>query len=271
MTISPERRLDGAVIADERGRYRVSLARTAADVQEGQRLRYRVFAGELGARLDSPVTGVDADRFDAYCDHLLVREAATGEVVGTYRLLAPGSSDTLYSETEFDLGPLRAIRKGLVEAGRSCVHPDHRGGTVLGLMWAGIARYMVTGGHTHLAGCYAVPLRDGGARAAAVHDRLAGHLAPREHRVVPHRPWHDGGVGRPKRFAMPSLLRGYLRLGAWVCGAPAHDPDFGSADFFVLLPLANVDVRYLRKFLNTPARTALDPPARSSREERAAR
>jgi putative hemolysin len=245
MTISPVSERRGFAITDARGRYTVELAQTAADVQAAQRLRHRVFAEEMGARLDSPLNGMDVDSFDAYCDHLLVRSGR--EVVGTYRLLAPGRADRLYSDTEFDLTPLTGIRKGLVEAGRTCVHPDHRGGAVMGLMWAGIARYMVTGGYSWLAGCCSVPLADGGATAAAVMDRV--ELAPPQYRVTPRRPWSDRDVARPEHFAMPSLLRGYLRLGSWICGAPAHDPAFGTADFFVLLSLANVDTRYLRHFL----------------------
>ncbi|MGW4801926.1 GNAT family N-acetyltransferase, partial [Nonomuraea sp. NPDC004297] len=148
-------------ISLDTGRYTVGMATGAADLRAAQRLRYAVFAEEMGARLDSPVSGLDADRFDAYCDHLLVRDGA--QVVGTYRLLPPGRAERLYSDGEFDLSGLAPIRKGLVEAGRTCVHPDHRGGTVVALMWAGIARYMVSGGHRWLAGCCSVPLGDGGA------------------------------------------------------------------------------------------------------------
>ncbi|WP_214103291.1 GNAT family N-acetyltransferase [Acrocarpospora catenulata] len=230
-------------LSDSRGRYTVGIANDAAEVRAAQRLRHEVFAGEMGARLDSPVSGLDVDRFDAYCDHLLVRSGE--EVVGTYRMLPPGRSDRLYSDTEFDLGKLASIRSGLVEVGRTCVHPDHRGGAVLALMWAGIAHYMVAGGHQWLAGCCSVPLEDGGAAAAGVVERVG--LGPDEYRVVPHNPWP--GATPPERFVMPSLLRGYLRLGGWVCGAPAYDPGFGTADFFVLLSLANVDTRYLRHFL----------------------
>src|SRR6478735_8773163 len=135
--------------------YRVSLAVSQEDVRAAQRLRHQVFAGELGARLDGPEPGLDTDAFDAYCDHLLIRDKGTGEVVGTYRLLPPeraAVAGRLYSEGEFDLSPLDAIRPGLVEVGRSCVHPDHRDGAVIGLIWAGIARYMVEGGHEWLAG-----------------------------------------------------------------------------------------------------------------------
>ncbi|MCK2216191.1 GNAT family N-acetyltransferase [Actinomadura sp. ATCC 31491] len=232
-------------ISLDTGRYTVGMATSAADVRAAQRLRHEVFAEEMGARLDSPLSGLDADRFDAYCDHLLVRQGT--EVVGTYRLLAPGRSDRLYSDGEFDLGRLAPLRAGLVEVGRTCVHPGHRDGAVMALMWSGIARYMVDGGHRWLAGCCSVPLDDGGATAAAVAARVP--LGPEEYRVTPRLPWRGGPAAPGDRFVAPPLLRGYLRLGSWVCGAPAHDRDFGTADFFVLLSMDRVNARYLRFFL----------------------
>ncbi|TMR21268.1 GNAT family N-acetyltransferase [Nonomuraea turkmeniaca] len=238
-------------ISLDTGRYTVGMATSPADLRAAQRLRYEVFAGEMGARLDSPVSGLDADRFDAYCDHLIVRDG--DEVVGTYRLLPPGRADRLYSDTEFDLRNLAPIRKGLVEAGRTCVHPGHRDGAVMALMWAGIARYMVDGGHQWLAGCCSVPLDDQGTVAAAVAERVP--LGPEEYRVMPRDPWRPDrrATERADRFVPPALLRGYLRLGSWVCGAPAHDRDFGTADFFLLLSMARVNQRYLRYFLGEAA------------------
>ncbi|MEW2167372.1 GNAT family N-acyltransferase [Streptomyces sp. NPDC007084] len=235
-------------------RYTVTLARDEADVRAAQRLRHDVFAGEMGALLNSPRPGLDIDAFDPYCDHLLVRDTVTGQVVGTYRLLPPeraAIAGRLYSESEFDLGPLAGIRSGLVEVGRSCVHPDHRDGAVIGLIWAGIARYMVDGGHEWLAGCCSVPLADGGTLAAGTWDRVrARHLAPEEFRIRPLRPWSAEGVTPPGRTELPPLLRGYLRLGAWVCGEPALDADFGVADLYVLLSMRRVNPRYLRHFLS---------------------
>ncbi|MEU6404929.1 GNAT family N-acyltransferase [Streptomyces sp. NPDC046985] len=241
-------------------RYTVALARDEADVRAAQRLRHDVFAGEMGALLATERPGLDADPFDAHCDHLLVRDTATGTVVGTYRLLPPeraARAGRLYSEGEFDLTALAPIRPGLVEVGRSCVHPDHRDGTVIGLIWAGIARYMVDRGHEWLAGCCSVPLADGGALAAATWNRVsARHLSPPEHRVRPLLPWIPPAAAPSRaRTELPALLRGYLRLGAWVCGEPAHDPDFGVADLYVLLSMRRVDQRYLRHFLSlAPAR-----------------
>ncbi|MDG9717190.1 GNAT family N-acetyltransferase [Streptomyces sp. DH24] len=236
-------------------RYTVTLARDEEDVRAAQRLRHDVFAGEMGALLVTAEPGHDADAFDAYCDHLLVRDTVTGQVVGTYRLLPPeraAIAGRLYSESEFDVRALDAIRPGLVEVGRSCVHPDHRDGAVIGLIWAGIARYMVDRGHEWLAGCCSVPLSDGGALASATWDRVrAKHLAPQEYRVRPLLPWTPGESAAPAAGAdLPALLRGYLRLGAWVCGEPAHDPDFGVADLYVLLSMRRVNPRYLKHFLS---------------------
>ncbi|MFD3728182.1 GNAT family N-acetyltransferase [Streptomyces sp. NPDC058671] len=241
-------------------RYVVEIATRQEDVRAAQRLRHLVFAGELGAQLDGPEPGLDSDAFDAYCDHLLVREESTGEVVGTYRILPPDRAAVagrLYSESEFDLTRLAPVRHDLVEVGRSCVHPAHRNGAVIALIWAGLARYMTRTGHNWLAGCCSLPLSDGGTLAAATWDTVkAKHLAPEEYWVTPHKLWSPDGIARPEgRTELPPLLRGYLRLGAWVCGAPAHDAAFGVADLYVLLSLRRTHPRYLKHFLSlAPAR-----------------
>ncbi|WP_019816108.1 GNAT family N-acetyltransferase [Saccharomonospora saliphila] len=234
--------------------YSLLVAREAGQIAAAQRLRHRVFAEEMGARLHTTAAGLDADYFDDFCDHILVRHDPTGEVVGTYRMLPPeraAEAGTLYSDLEFDLGRLSDIRHTLVETGRSCVHPDHRSGSVVGLVWAGIARYMLLSGHRYLAGCASVPLDDGGAEAAGVWQRVrTRHYADERRRVRPLLPYPvDAEPDSAGRGIVPPLLRGYLRLGAQVCGPPAHDRDFGVADFFVLLDLQRVDPRYLRFFL----------------------
>ncbi|MFI5761028.1 GNAT family N-acetyltransferase [Streptomyces sp. NPDC051563] len=235
-------------------RYAVRIARDENEVRAAQRLRHQVFAGELGARLDGPEPGLDSDAFDAYCDHLLVVDEETEQVVGTYRLLPPeraAVAGRLYSEGEFDLSALGPIRPDLVEVGRSCVHPDHRNGAVIALIWAGLARYMDRSGHNWLAGCCSVPLSDGGVLAAATRENvLSRSLAPVEYRVTPHLPWNPEGITFPSRTELPPLLRGYLRLGAWVCGEPALDAEFACADLYVLLSLRRTNPRYLKHFLS---------------------
>jgi putative hemolysin len=235
--------------------YSALIAGDAHLVEAAQRLRYRVFAEELGAQLDpASDSGMDVDDFDAYCDHLIVREDSTGEVVGTYRLLSPQRAIWLgrrYGDSEFDLTSLTVLRDQLVEAGRSCVHPDHRTGAVINLMWAGIAKYLDRFGYRWLGGCASVSLADGGAQAAAVWDLVSRkHMSPLELRVKPHLPWAAPTPAKPGTLAdVPSLLRGYLRLGAWVCGEPAYDPAFGVADLYVLLGVDRVNPKYLQHFL----------------------
>lgn len=197
------------------------------------------------------LAGVDADAFDELCDHLIVTHESTGELVGTYRILPPHRSPVPYSATEFDLDNIAPLAADIVEAGRSCVAPAHRNGSVITLMWSALARYTLLAGHGYLGGCASVPLGDGGhAATSAWHLASTRHASPAEYRVRPYRPWLPPyGVPRPRYADLPPLLRGYLRLGAWVCGPPAHDPDFGVADFYLLLPLADVDERYLRYLL----------------------
>jgi putative hemolysin len=233
-------------------RYSLLVANDNEEVLAAQRLRYQVFAQEMGATLHSPRPGLDVDAFDEFCDHLVVRDDNSGEIVGTYRMLPPdraARAGRLYSDTEFDLTSLAGLRS-LVETGRSCVHPDHRGGGVVSLVWAGIARYMLLSGHRYLAGCASVPLSDGGVGAAGVWDVVsAKHYAPESQRVQPLNPWAHAHLRRPSRPVLPPLLKGYVRLGAKVCGPPAHDSEFGVADFFILLDLQNIDERYLKFFL----------------------
>ncbi|MEV4812252.1 GNAT family N-acetyltransferase [Micromonospora avicenniae] len=235
--------------------YTLLIADDPTQVAAAQRLRHEVFATELGANLRPDVTGLDVDPFDSYCDHLIVRQESTGAVVGTYRLLPPGRTDRRYAEDEFDLSALAPLRDDLVEAGRSCVHPDHRSGAVINLMWAGIARYLHLRGSRWLGGCASVPVQDGGRAVAEVWARAqARHLAPPPLRVRPRRPWFAEAPAAPTggpadSGLVPPLLRGYLRLGAWICGEPSYDPDFGVADFYVLLSLDRMNPRYLRHFL----------------------
>jgi putative hemolysin len=244
--------------------YTLLIAEDKGQIAAAQRLRHDVFASELGAALHSELVGLDADEFDEHCDHLIVREDDSGKVVGTYRMLPPdrlARAGRRYAESEFDLSPLEPLRDEIVEIGRSCVDPAHRSGAVINLMWAGIARYLHLHNLRWLGGCASVPLAEGSADALGVWEQVkARHLSPPPMRVTPHRPWlaeptavaaseaRSAGLVRD-RSAMPPLLRGYLRLGAWVCGEPAYDPDFDVADLYVLLSLDRMHPRYRRHFL----------------------
>jgi putative hemolysin len=239
---------------------RVGLARSAADIEAAQRLRWRVFAGEMGARLAARSDGRDVDCFDDFCEHLVVRDERDGTVVGTYRVLTAERArrlGTFYAETEFDLTRIERLKPGLCEIGRACIDPAWRGGAVLMLLWQGIATLMRERGSRHLIGCASIPMDDGGANARRVWRDLApAHLAPIEYRVFARDPLiareaePDAPDGCDRAAAsVPPLLRAYLRMGAWIAGDPAVDADFRTADLCMLLPLERVEARYARHWL----------------------
>jgi putative hemolysin len=245
-------------------RFSVGLTRSALLVEDAQRLRYKVFAEEIGAPIRNDA-GVDVDEFDAHCDHIVVCDLDTLRAVGTYRVLPPHRArrlGRLYSDSEFDLRRLDHLRPTMIEVGRSCVHRDYRSGPVIMLLWAALARYMKAHGYRHLIGCASVPLTDGGLQAAFVRDTARRHLTPLEYRVFPHLPFPHEQIERVGHAELPPLIKGYLRLGAQICGEPAWDPGFNSADFPVLLALDRLDRRYARHFdliASAPPMTRLQP------------
>ncbi len=231
--------------------YEVRLAVNESELSDAQRLGHDVFAGQWGALLERHDR--DVEPLDPWCDHLIVMHLQTGVVVGTYRLLPPDRAAVAggcYAAGEFDISALNPIAADLVELGRSCVHPGHRTGAVIGLLWSAVIRYLVAGGYRWLSGCTSVPLSDSGIQAASVWYEVAPkHLSPEQYAVSPHRPWHPDPNSPAIRSPLPPLLRGYLRLGAWVCGPPAYDPEFDCADFFMLLDLDRLSPRHRRHFL----------------------
>jgi putative hemolysin len=235
------------------GRLATSLARTAAEIEEAQRLRYKVFGEEMGARLASAEEEIDRDIFDNYCDHLLVRDNSSNRVVGTYRILSPQQAlqiGSYYSETEFDLTRLLHLRDRMVEVGRSCVHREFRDGATIAHLWGGLASYMRQHNHEYLIGCASISMGDGGHYAASVYHKVHKlHGAPTEYRVFPRCPLPLDALNQTLDALIPPLIKGYLRLGAYVCGEPAWDPDFNTADLFILLPLARLSAKYAKHFM----------------------
>ena len=230
-----------------------SLARTQADMEAAQRIRFKVFAEEMGANLPSADLGLDIDRFDHYCDHLLVRDHSNEKVVGTYRILPPEQAvkaGGYYSETEFDLSRLMHLRDRMVEVGRSCVHPDYRDGATITQLWSGLADYVTKHNHEYLIGCASISMGDGGHYAASVYNKVNKlHAAPAEYKVFPHCRLPLESLNQNLDVIIPPLIKGYLRLGAYVAGEPAWDPDFNCADLFILMPVSRMNARYAKHFL----------------------
>ena len=254
----------GCGVADSRSgasRYgadiEVTWARHQDEVRAAQRLRYQVFAGEMGARLTTSVAGHDVDLFDDYCEHLLVRDAACGEVIGTYRVLTPAQARRVggtYSDTEFDLTRLRALRSRMLELGRSCVHAEHRHGGVIMALWTALGEFMVRNQLDTMIGCASIPMLHNGMVsgdvAASIWRQMSEkHMAPIEYQVRPRLPLPVEQLNASLPVEPPALIKGYLRLGTKVLGPPAWDPDFNSADLPMLMRLGDLPSRYRKHFL----------------------
>jgi putative hemolysin len=195
----------------------------------------------------------------------LVREDNSGELVGCYRMLPPPgaiAAGGLYTATEFDVTALDPLRPSLVEMGRAVVREDHRNGGVVLLMWAGILAYLDRCGYDYVSGCVSVPVQGAADEAPGTQIRSVRDYVRKRHTspyvLRPYRPVVLDGrtiddIDPPARISVPALMRGYLRLGAQVCGDPAHDPDFGVGDFPILLDKREADVRYLKRLRSVSA------------------
>jgi putative hemolysin len=251
--VVPEEKEAGWVQERNRCRFFTHLARTEEEVLESQRLRYRVFAGELNAQLPDDGSGADRDRFDPYCDHILVRKADGNELIGSYRILGgdrTADSVGFYSETEFDMPWLADRRARVAEIGRACVNPEYRSGAAIALLWSALFSYVMARGYEYVIGCASVPLVDGRHCAEAICRSLRrDYPPPPEFTVRPGRPFpiSEGHADDRLEIKVPTLIKGYLRAGAYVCGDPAWDPEFGTADLPMMLMTASLSRRYAER------------------------
>src|SRR6266536_4962645 len=182
-------------------KYAARLARSADELRRAQQLRFEVFNLELGEGLaESYVIGLDVDPFDEFCDHLIVEELATSEIVGTYRLQTgqlAAANLGYYSEREFDFLPYEPFRCEMIELGRACVHADHRNFNLLHLLWRGIARYAVERNARMLVGCSSISSQDP-TDGAAMYRQLQSHLAETALRTQPRLEFKVvAGMGHP--------------------------------------------------------------------------
>jgi len=245
-------RIDGD-LPQQRPRLEVRFATTPEQILATQKLRYRIFAEELGAQIDGGADGIDHDEFDRHCRHLMVVEAGSERIVACTRILtddrAP-SAGGFYSSGEFDLAMLDSLPGRVMEIGRTCVDAEYRNGAVIATLWQGIAAFIINEGYDYLFGCASIGLEDGGASAHAILEQIRSkYLAPESQRVRPfiRLPAADNRPGEKPR--MPPLLKAYLSLGAKACGDAYWDRDFNCADVFMLLNVTDLHPRYARHFL----------------------
>jgi putative hemolysin len=233
--------------------FRVGLAESLDDLIACQRLRYLVFNCELGEGLDASVrTGLDRDHFDFICDHLMVTDASTGGLVGTYRMQtgyrAKGNLG-YYGEELFDFSPFESIRSEILELGRACVHEAYRHTPVLNMLWKGIGKYAVSCGSRYLIGCSSLTSQNENEGAALYQALQEKYLAPSELRTKP-KPGHEcrstcTTIEPPQP---PRLFRAYLDMSARLCGPPAIDREFKTIDFLTIMDLHRIPDRVRTRF-----------------------
>lgn len=240
---------------NKKDKYTIFIAKDDYTKQLCYKLRYDVFAKELGAKISITKNGLDKDKFDDHCHHLVVYDNRINEIVATTRLLdndGRNQTDMFYSETEFNMTNIINPDINFIEVGRTCIHPAYRRGAVLAMLWRGIADLVVSKKIDYLMGCASIPLSRGDKYISSVMSHIhQHHYAPeclRVHPLVPLRlnedqPHADDAI-------LPTLLKAYVRQGALVCGQPYWDAAFGVADVFILLEASKITSRYSRHFID---------------------
>lgn len=244
----------------EKSPYGIKYAGSGEEVMACQKLRFRVFQQEQGKGGSDPAQQIDHDSFDEHAVHLLVYKDSPGCVIGTYRFIqVQNHVADMYSAKEFHISGLEPILSKTLEVGRSCVDPGFRDGTVVSLLWSGIAETMRRSGMRYLIGCASLEDdRPAAAMALYEHFRRTG-LLDRQIHAVPADGYRLNDVddadieaflndSAALRDLLPPLLKGYMRLGAKICGEPAFDHEFGTIDFLILLDVARLPERYSRHF-----------------------
>jgi putative hemolysin len=233
--------------------FSIHWAHSPSEIEEVQRLRFRVFSEELGVTLHGQ-EGIDSDQYDELSKHLYVRNTQTGKVIGTYRLITPDVAASIgwYTASEFDISNLLASGQKVLEVGRACVDKDFRHGAVVLMLWKAILQYAKKNAYTCIIGCTSVPIN---ANSPAVFDvqelLLQSGSFSNDFLVTPRIPFTaemQVPVHAEVKKALPALFKGYLRLGGKFCGEPTYDADFHCADFFTYLPMNGLSKKYARHF-----------------------
>ncbi len=257
--------------ASHSSRYQIRVASSRSDVERAQALRYRAFIeNRPGATPRSDC--LDHDDFDEACHHMLIEEEASGELVCCFRLLPLRAGNEIgrsYTAQFYDLSPLHAYPGVMLELGRFCIRPGWRDPSVMRLAWAALARMVDDTGADMLFGCSsfqgAAPERHSEALALLA----AHHLAPQRWSPGIKAPQVMPLVDAPRRHepdtrkalsCLPTLLRGYLALGAWVSDHAVLDRDLDTLHVFTGLEIARVPQERARKLRATAEAAMADDP-----------
>lgn len=246
----------------EKKNFIVKTADSTEELRAALRLRHDVFLQELLKRKKK--SGMDLDRFDKHCDHLLIIDKRSDKIIGTYRLQSSLHTKRWYTATEFHMKHIiKRLPGNKLELGRACVHPDHRNGVTIALLWEGIHAYMQASQSTYLFGCSSIKTMDKAEIRAIYHYLRQNGFLTDDHRVRPKGKFRVPGMARharrkplhlnPEELSahkdkIPALLNSYLKAGAKVCGTPALDRSFKCIDFLTLLSVQDIGAQYSRRY-----------------------
>ncbi|MDI3503305.1 MAG: hypothetical protein PWP64_241 [Candidatus Cloacimonadota bacterium] len=243
----------------EKKNFVVKTANTREELYAALKLRHDVFLFELLKKRKR--SGLDKDKFDQLCDHLIIVDKRNNMLIGTYRLQSSRFKQKWYTATEFHMKQINRLPGTKLELGRACVHPDYRNGITIALLWEGISAYIKASGANYLFGCSSIKTTDRKQIHNIYHYLLQnGHLS-NEHHVRPRTRFKIRGTIRQlqsnpdstlinaaqMKDIIPSLLASYLKAGAKVYGSPALDKNFKCIDFLTLLDVSHLQEKVLRK------------------------
>lgn len=239
----------------------IKTADSPEELRQALMLRHDVFLAELLKRKKR--SGIDKDRFDKHCDHLIIIDKRSNQIIGTYRMQSSEHTKKWYTATEFHMRQIKKLPGTKLELGRACVHPEHRNGITIALLWEGITAYIKASGSSYLFGCSSIKTMDKDEiRQIYTYLMQNGHIS-HDHRVRPKGKFKVPGFKKYTRQHLhrahptiephemkdkiPSLLASYLKVGAKVCGSPALDKSFKCIDFLTLMSVEDIDKAYQRR------------------------
>ena len=234
--------------------YTLKTASHLSELVELFRMRHHIFFNETGITDDH---NLDLDQFDSLCDHLVIRSNVTGEIVGTYRMLSSENTSLFYSQGEFKLDAFLAAPGIKLELGRACIHPQHRNGPVIDLLWKGIGEYARKTNASYLFGCSSI-MTVSPVMAKAIFKAMKNNqMTSEEFEIRPRSKYkmnfskitgEDLFEEKMVIGQIPSLLRSYINAGARVFGKPALDKEFQCIDFFTILNLKEINSSYEKRY-----------------------
>jgi len=234
----------------ETSKYNLRVATSFSELIEVFRFRQEVFFGK------SESIEYDVDSFDSAADHIIVCDANTNKICGTYRITSSENTSKHYSQQEFNLDTFIS-RPGIkLELGRAAIHPEHRNGHVLDLLWRGIGKYAIETNARYLFGCSSVMTTSPDITNEIFHYLKNNSMISTDYEVST-TPKYTFGFYKEKvaphkieqaKEIIPPLLRSYINAGAKICGAPAIDRDFGCIDFMTILDLDEISQTYRKRY-----------------------